>query len=258
VYVLASHFQFKAENQHTLLTMDAFIKLFSSAFSNEVSGEVLETGKAGATLSKEIVEAWASLPTAVRAALVSSELSSGRSSITTQETSVSSMTSSNNSDASGEKEENASEMEEECPVSGAKMILKPLERAPENVFEFTKTTTREKVEVQKTPSALVTTKTTVVTSSRGWRNVFTLPISYDINVVPHGTLLDATNPQLLETTGVHPEGYNRRFAVIDAAVDEIYGDKIRSYFAQQGIDLHTCILNGGESDKRPDVSVLIV
>lgn len=229
-------------------------KLSSFTCSDEVSGQVLQTGKAGATLSKEIVDAWSSLPPDVRNALVSSELSSGRSGITTQET-VSSMTSSNNSDASGEKESDvADELEEECPATGAKMILKPLERAPENVFEFTKTTSRENVQVQKTPSALVTTKTTVVTSSRGWRNVFTLPISYDVNVVPHGTLLDASNPQLLEATGVHPEGYNRRFAVIDAAVDEIYGDKIRSYFAHHGIDLHTCILNGGEPDKRPQVS----
>jgi len=233
------------------------VKLLSSlTSSDEVSGQVLQTGKAGATLSKEIVDAWASLPTDVRAALVSSELSSGRSGVTTQDTTVSSMTSSNNSDASGEKE-SASGLEEDCPVSGAKMILKPLERAPENVFEFTKTTSRENVQVQKTASALVTTKTTVVTSSRGWRNVFTLPISYDVNVVPHGTLLDASNPQLLEATGVHPEGYNRRFAVIDAAVDEIYGDKIRSYFMQHNIDLHTCILPGGEPDKRPEVSLII-
>jgi hypothetical protein len=114
----------------------------------------------------------------------------------------------------------------------------------------------EYVVVEKTPSAMKTTKTTVVTTSRGWRNVFTLPISYDINVVPHGTLLDVSNSQLLEATGVHPEGYNRRFAVIDAVVDEIYGEKIRNYFSGQNIDLHTCILNGGEPDKRPAVRML--
>lgn len=215
----------------------------------------IQIGKGGATLSKEIVDAWASLPPDVRAALVSSELSSERSTLTTQETSISGLTSSNNSDDSSEKGSAIDSLEEECPDTGAKMILKPLDRAPENVFEFTKTTSREHIQVQKTPSTLVTTKTTVVTSSRGWRNVFTLPISYDVNVVPHGTLLDASNPQLLEATGVHPEGYNRRFAVIDAAVDEIYGDKIRSYFRQHNIDLHTCILNGGEADKRPEVSL---
>jgi 3-dehydroquinate synthase len=46
--------------------------------------------------------------------------------------------------------------------------------------------------------------------------------------------------------------YNRRFAVIDAAVDEIYGDKVRAYFTARGIELHTITINGGEPDKRPD------
>ena len=178
------------------------------------------------------------------------------SELSTQETSVSTMTSSNNSDASGENQDGVSEFHEVCPDTGAKVVLKPLERAPNNVFEFTKTKMNEKIVVEKTASAMVTTKTTVVSTSKGWRNVFSLPISYDVNMVPHGTLLDPTNKQLLEATGVHPEGYDRRFAVIDAAVDEIYGDKIRDYFVQQDIDLHFCILNGGEPDKRPEVSIL--
>eukprot|EP00957_Ditylum_brightwellii_P040788 3088093-Ditylum_brightwellii.AAC.1 len=71
-------------------------------------------------------------------------------------------------------------------------------------------------------------------------------------MVPHGTLLNPANPQLLAATGVHPEGYNRRFAVIDAAVHQIYGTKIQQYFDAKGIQLTTCILNGGEADKRPD------
>jgi hypothetical protein len=72
-------------------------------------------------------------------------------------------------------------------------------------------------------------------------------------MVPHGTLLNVSNPQLLEATGVHPEGYDRRFAVLDAEVDKIYGEQIRNYFASRNIDLTTCILNGGEADKRPEV-----
>ena len=73
-------------------------------------------------------------------------------------------------------------------------------------------------------------------------------------MVPNGTLLDPSNLQLLEATGVHPEGYNRRFAVIDEAVNEIYGQKIVDYFVAQGIELTTVIIPGGEPDKRPDVS----
>lgn len=75
-------------------------------------------------------------------------------------------------------------------------------------------------------------------------------------MVAHGTLLDPANPQLLEATGIHPEGYNRRFAVIDAEVDRIYGGKIRNYFVERNIELTTCILSGGEADKRPAVSEL--
>jgi len=130
--------------------------------------------------------------------------------------------------------------------------MRPLERAPKNVFEIHKTHEHETTEVvNKTPATTVTTTTKVVTTGRGWRNVFSLPISYDINMVPHGTILDPTNPQLLHATGAHPEGYNRRFAVIDTAVDEIYGEQIRDYFVNNGIELVTCVLNGGEAEKRP-------
>jgi hypothetical protein len=230
------------------------MKLSSQSSAVISSDELVSQGKTRATLSDAIVEAWSSLPSDVRAALVSSELSSKKSGLTLQESLVSSFTSSsNNSDASGEKEETASEFIVDCPETGAKVNLKPLERAPKNVFEFIKTSVNENVVVEKTPTGMKTTKTTVVTTSRGWRNVFTLPISYDVNMVPHGTLLDVSNSQLLEATGMHPEGYNRRFAVIDAVVDGIYGEKIRSYFSQHNIDLHTCILNGGEPDKRPEV-----
>ena len=73
-------------------------------------------------------------------------------------------------------------------------------------------------------------------------------------MVPNGTLLDPSNRQLLEATGVHPEGYDRRFAVIDDEVDKLFGEKIRSYFTAKGIKLHTIVIKGGEPDKRPAVS----
>ena len=74
-------------------------------------------------------------------------------------------------------------------------------------------------------------------------------------MIPRGTILDPANPSLLDATGNHPEGYNRRFAVLDDAIDRLYGEKIRNYFTQQGIELTTCVLNGGEADKRPAVSL---
>lgn len=205
---------------------------------------------AGPTLSSSILEAWTNLSPKIRAALVDMELSNAKG-IKRMSTASLSSYASNTEDSESGKSESSGELVEEDIASGTKLILKPLERAPRNVFEFFKTNTKETTEVEKTAAALVTRKTSIVTRTRGWRNVFTLPISYDVNIIPYGTILDPLNPQLLDSTGVHPEGYNRRFAVIDAAVYNLYGEKIRQYFLSNGIDLTTCMLKGGEDDKRP-------
>jgi hypothetical protein len=73
-------------------------------------------------------------------------------------------------------------------------------------------------------------------------------------MVAHGTLLDPMNSQMLDATGVHGEGYNTRFAAVDVEVDKLYGEQIRSYFTAQGIELRVCLVNGGEADKRSQVS----
>lgn len=206
------------------------------------------------TLSSSVLEAWLSLPSDVRSALAQMELSkpSKTRPSTVSLESMNTASSSGSDSGSGDKTESSDELVEENSVAGTKTVLKPLERAPENVFSFSKTQTQESTQVEKTPAALVTTKTTTVTQTRGWRNIFTLPISYDVNIIPYGTILDPANPQLLDATGSHPEGYNRRYAVLDDAVDRIYGEKIRAYFQARGIELTTTTLNGGEDDKRPD------
>jgi 3-dehydroquinate synthetase len=211
------------------------------------------------TLSTSMIQAWSSLPADVRSALISMEERSSVSSSSLKNSTLSLTTGSSNS-SDGEKTENGdsttsscdNEIIEEDAETGTTTILKPMDRAPENVFAFSKTQCYEKTVVEKSssPATLVTTTTKVVTRTRGWRNIFTLPISYDVNMIPHGTLLDPKNPHLLESTGVHTEGYDRRFAVIDNQVDLIYGDQIRRYFAVNGIELTTCVLNGGEADKR--------
>jgi len=202
-------------------------------------------------LPASILESWKTLAPEVRAALVASEVSSvGTPTKTASVSDLTASSSSNRSDDSGEKSESDGVIIELCAETGTKTVLRPLERAPKNVFEITKSTSRESTEVKKTASSTVTTKTTVMTSSKGWRNVYTLPISYDVNMVPNGTLLDPSNLQMLEATGVHPEDYNRRFAVIDDEVDKIFGQRIRDYFTAQGIKLETCIIKGGEPDKR--------
>jgi len=205
-------------------------------------------------IPKSVLDNWSNLPKEIRTALVKAEISSTPSLSKLSNTSHS-LFSSTSSDNSSESESNANisdVIHEICPETGDKVVLKPLERAPKNVFKFEKTHVEAKVNVEKTANKVVTTKTKVVSTGKGWRNVFTLPISYDVNMVPHGTIFDPSNTQLLHSTGPPSEGYNRRFAVIDNCVDEIYGDAIRNYFTAQGIELTTCIINGGEADKRPE------
>lgn len=210
-------------------------------------------------LPASILEAWTSLSPDVRAALIAAETSSQKSAMPTN-ASVSSMTSTSSSSDGSVGKSTSSNSEDGIddtlieldPEAGTKTTLRPLERAPDNVFEITKTTSRETVTVEKTGSATVTTKKTIIASTKGWRNVYSLPISYDVNMVPMGTLLDPSNLQLIESTGVQTEGYNTRFAVIDEAVNGFYGERIVQYFAAQNIELHTIIIPGGEPDKRND------
>lgn len=201
-------------------------------------------------LPPSVVEAWVSLPEHVRSALVSREASSTRN-VTSSNTASSSFNSTSSSSASSD-EETVVEIRKDCKESGGSVVLRPMERAPKNVFSFEKTHVEEKIVVEKSGNKTTTTTTECVSTGRGWRNVFTLPISYDVNVVPHGTLLDPENPQLLHATGPSSPEYTRRFAVIDNAVDELYGESIRKYFVARGIELTTCTINGGEAEKRPD------
>jgi len=200
-------------------------------------------------LPASILEAWSSLAPDVRAALIAAETSS-------QKTASDLSMTSGSSDDSLEKSTNSNSEDgdnafvEIDPQAGTKTILRPLERAPKNVFETTKTTTRETVTVEKAGSSTVTTKKTIIGTTKGWRNVYTLPISYDVDMIPRGTIFDPDNLQLLESTGIHTEGYNTRFAVIDEAVDEIYGERILNYFKAHNIVLHTIVIPGGEPDKR--------
>ena len=201
-------------------------------------------------LSSSVLESWSLLPQEVRSALVQMELSSPPRKLP----SSSSLTITDSDSGSGGDGTDGSESSgivERDSATGTTTVLTPLERAPENVYSFSKTHKKHSTSVEKTPMAIVTTKKTIMTRTRGWRNVFSLPISYDVNMIPYGTILDPSNPQLLESTGHHPEGYNRRFAVIDNAIEELYGQKIRDYFTAHGIELTTSILKGGEADKRP-------
>jgi 3-dehydroquinate synthetase len=205
-----------------------------------------KSGNSKQVLTPALLQEWASLPESIRAALVSSELSSSGS------RTLSNSSSSSSSSSSTVSANALEERHEVCPKTGEEVVLKPLERAPENIFEFEKTYVEESTDVKKIGNKTIETRTKILSTGRGWRNVYNLPISYDVNMVPHGTLLDPSNPQLLNSTGNLKEGYNRRFALIDNCVDKLYGKQIRDYFIAKGIELTTCIVNGGEDDKRPD------
>lgn len=244
------------------MTIKAVHSISSFGVSQDESKRDEYMGKASPTVPKNIADMWDSLSPDIRAALIASELKADdngtkQRDLTADTPTVmsrsSTLTSFEQNSSEGSDTNKASEdgsFTEKCLVSGADVTLTPVERAPKNVFAFTKTHLSEKSEVVKNSATTVTTTTKVVSTSRGWRNVFSLPISYDVNMVAHGSLFDATNSQLLVATGVHPEGYNTRFAVVDAEVEGLYGDKIRSYFEARGIELTTCVINGGEADKR--------
>lgn len=249
------------------MTVKAIEKISSEL---DISSKLRVSSDKNESLPPAVLEAWESLPEPIRAALVNNEVSKSRhmlhastshtvSSATKSSRSFPSSSSSSSLKASGssnssnseESDDSKDEILEDCPESGGTVLLRPLERAPRNVFSFEKTHVEEIVEVKKSGNKLTTTTTKTVSTGRGWRNVFTLPISYDVNLVPHGTLLDPTNPQLLHATGPTCDEYNRRFAVIDNVVDELYGDAIRGYFDARSIELTTVIINGGEAEKRP-------
>ena len=174
-----------------------WIDLFWAALSlNHIISWSEQASKLGAaTLPTSIVEAWTSLPSEVRSALVAMETSSSKGDMSNSMSSYTSTTSSESGSAD-KSSEGVVELVEKDEATGTTTMLKPLERAPENVFAFKKTLKKETTDVKKTPGSLVTTKTTVMTQTRGWRNIFTLPISYDVNVIPYGTILDPSNVNL--------------------------------------------------------------
>lgn len=230
---------------------------------------IKDEAETGTKLSASVMEVWDSLPYEVRSALVSKELNKSR--VNNSESFVSLAPSSASSSTSTPSESDKSgpgldidkdgQLVDRCKATGAKVILEPLDRAPKNVYRFVKSLSSKSTETVTKGATKVKTTTQISSNHKGWRNIFNLPISYDVNIFPRGSLLDPSNPQLLLATGplTDPEeGNNRRFACIDKAVHDLYGKQIKHYFESRKIDLNICILNGGEADKRPEqVDILL-
>ena len=111
--------------------------------------------------------------------------------------------------------------------------LLPLPKAPENVFKIIPSQSQD--------------------FASGYRNVFNLPISYDLTIVNSASLLCPSNKTLLDSSGpVLPNTPRTRFACIDSAVFSIHGNAIISYFDHFGVDLTVCVLDGEERNKNQE------
>ncbi|CAM9742532.1 unnamed protein product, partial [Phaeothamnion confervicola] len=118
------------------------------------------------------------------------------------------------------------------PLNGYTAIHpEPLPLAPENVFVFRGHTEGGK----KGPQTL------------GWRNVFQLPVQYDVELCD-GLLRPES--AVLATRMMPRNGLRRRFIVVDDKVNELYGDKMAAYFAHHDVETHVVVLRGEERHKR--------
>jgi len=211
-------------------------------------------------LPESVLDIWMTIPADIRSALSSTEkgLTMSKSHLTlsdqTYDTSPATISTASKqsmplssgtsliSSSSSEKSSSDDCIIRTTDEHGQRVLLAPLERAPNNVFTFSKSS----------DSGADGSNLSMCGTAKGWRNVFTLPISYDVNMIPQGSLLDISNPQLLQATGNHPPEYNKRFAAVDNIVYELYGSKIKKYFASRNIDLTICVVAGGEAEKRPE------
>ena len=105
-----------------------------------------------------------------------------------------------------------------CPKT--RLRLEPLPRAPENVFSLRDPQTNE---------------------HQGWRNTFSLDISYDVEMCPD--LLSFPNKALAHKH-IPADLLRRRFVVIDANVHEFYARELDEYFNHHGINAHVMVLPG--------------
>jgi len=192
----------------------------------------------GSSLPSSVMDIWSTIPASVRSALVAAESLSAAGKDTTDPACPSAAPSFSVSDASLSSDSGDDEKKEPDLPPVAAPVLTPLPRAPRNVFTFA-----------------TSGNGNLLASSKGWRNVFTLPISYDVTLVPPGSLLDPASPRLLDATGplrtTTDATRPRRFAAVDDAVYALYGERLVAYFAARGVDLTVCVLQGGEDAKRP-------
>lgn len=87
--------------------------------------------------------------------------------------------------------------------------------------------------------------------ARRWSINTELPVCYE--VVESEALYSVENQDLLRGIGSEAGTAARQLVVVDANVDEIYGDSIRSYFGAHGVDCQVLTLSVSEENKNMDL-----
>jgi len=82
--------------------------------------------------------------------------------------------------------------------------------------------------------------------SRTWKIETALPISYEV-LETHG-VLDPENPELSATC----RPGSRTTVIVDAVVDDLYGDRVRGYFDARDVDARFLVIESAEEMKTLD------
>jgi len=89
-----------------------------------------------------------------------------------------------------------------------------------------------------------------------WEISTELPVFYTIKTSTGLLNVDNTD---LANCGVTASGVNeRRLVVVDKKVNEIYGERIRSYFAYHKLKIHIVIIDGIEANKNKDALFMLL
>lgn len=79
---------------------------------------------------------------------------------------------------------------------------------------------------------------------------------YQVAVTPG--VLDPRNPALLRAGAPADRESLRRFVVVDAAVDLLYGERIRAYLKHHAVDHHIHVIESTEQNKNPQTMLTII
>lgn len=83
--------------------------------------------------------------------------------------------------------------------------------------------------------------------STEWNVEASQPVSYNVRVT--WDVLDPSNPSLIQAGAQDDRNSKRRFLVVDSAINELYGGRLRDYLKHHESDYRICVLNASEENK---------